>query len=80
MAKYLRIPHERLSPDALAAMLEEFASRDGTDYGEREIALPEKVEQLRKLLKSGELLVLFQPESEQWDLVTKDEAVSLMAG
>ena len=33
MANFLEIPPSRLEQDTLQALLEEFASRDGTDYG-----------------------------------------------
>ncbi|MCB1699151.1 MAG: YheU family protein, partial [Halioglobus sp.] len=39
MANFVAVPVERLQPDVLQALLEEFASRDGTDYGERELSL-----------------------------------------
>jgi uncharacterized protein YheU (UPF0270 family) len=32
----LQIPASRLSRDAIDGLIEEFVTRDGTDYGERE--------------------------------------------
>ena len=43
----LLIPPDKVSPRALQGMIEEFVTRDGTDYGERETALAEKVAQVR---------------------------------
>ena len=42
MADYLEIPWQKLSEDAFQGMLEELVSRDGTDYGERELSQEEK--------------------------------------
>ncbi|MEH6517687.1 MAG: YheU family protein [Halioglobus sp.] len=80
MASLLEIPSSRLTPEVLDALLEEFASRDGTDYGEREHSLQEKVAQLRSQLMSTELALLYDGDSEEWDLVSRDQAASLLNG
>jgi uncharacterized protein YheU (UPF0270 family) len=69
MAELLRIPPERLAPDTLVALLEEYASRDGTDYGLRELSLEEKVARLQSQLRSGELAIVYDASSEHWDLL-----------
>jgi hypothetical protein len=69
---------ERLGADLLVALLEEFASRDGTDYGEREVSLKEKVSELRVQLSTGELEILYDADSEEWDLVSSERAHSLL--
>ena len=58
----------------LAALLEEFASRDGTDYGEVETVMARRVAQLRGRLDRGEMALLYDSESEIWDLVSRDRA------
>jgi uncharacterized protein YheU (UPF0270 family) len=68
VAQFVQVPLERLAPDLLDAMLEEFASRDGTDYGMRERSLEEKVHNLKRQLGDGELMVVCDLDSEQWDL------------
>ena len=76
LAQFIEVPVAQLSEDALRGLLEEFASRDGTDYGERERTLEEKCSTLHRGLSSGELVLLFDTDSEQWDLlarVTADE-------
>ena len=74
MAAFVEIPLQRLDQAVLAALLEEFASRDGTDYGEREHTLMEKTGQLRQQLERGELALLYDSDSEEWDLVTREYA------
>ncbi|MEQ9462206.1 MAG: YheU family protein [Haliea sp.] len=80
MANLLDIPLARLAPETLAGLLEEFASRDGTDYGDRELSLAEKVVQLRRQLDSGDMRLLYDGDSETWDLVSRDAALALLAG
>jgi len=69
VAQFVRVPVEQLSPEALGGLLEEFASRDGTDYGEREVALGAKRESLLRQLAEGSIVLLFDLDSEQWDIV-----------
>ena len=78
MATFLRIPPERVPPETLAALLEEYASRDGTDYGEREVPLAEKREDLARQLACGELALLFDSDSDSWDIVSREQALDLL--
>lgn len=39
----LKIPYDQLYPEALHGVIEEFVTRDGTDYGEIEISMETKV-------------------------------------
>ncbi|GAB3276968.1 YheU family protein [Parahaliea aestuarii] len=80
MAQLLDIPAGRLQADTLQGLLEEFASRDGTDYGLREASLEDKVSQLRQGLDSGALKLLYDAESEHWDLVDRERAEQWLAG
>ena len=78
MPQYLRIPRERLPAETLRGMLEEYASRDGTDYGLHERSLEDKVASLSAQIDSGHLYILFETESEAWDLVPQEQADPLL--
>ena len=78
MSSYLQVPLNRLSEDVLQALLEEFASRDGTDYGAVELTLEQKAGNLRRQLEREEVAILFDTESEQWDLVAADQLPALL--
>jgi len=80
MAEFVEVPVSRLQPDVLQALLEEFTSRDGTDYGRRELPLLEKVAQLRHGLEQNALTLLYDTESEHWDLVEREQARALLCG
>ena len=56
------IPHKQLTPEALQGLIEEFVSRDGTDYGEREIPLAVKVDQVRKQLDQGVSVIVYDDQ------------------
>lgn len=78
MAQFLAVPPARLPADTLQSLLEEYASRDGTDYGEREFSLAEKVCALQGQLDAGDLQILYDVDSEQWDLVPREQAEELL--
>ncbi|MEM1111756.1 MAG: YheU family protein [Pseudomonadota bacterium] len=78
MADFVDIPVSRVAPDTLLALLEEYATRDGTDYGERETQLEERVASLRKQLDEGAIRLLFDADSETWDILPVDAAQAIL--
>ena len=79
MTQFVEVPPQRLQPDVLQALLEEYASRDGTDYGERELALEQKVGRLHNQLQRRDLLLVCEVDGEHWDLLPADQARALLA-
>lgn len=67
------IPAEALSPDTLNALIEEFVTRDGTDYGDHETDLATKVLQVKALLARKEVVIIFNEATEQAGIVHKDQ-------
>ncbi len=67
------IPHQQLSDDALYALVDEFVSRDGTDYGEVEISLQSKIEQVIRQIKAGEAFILYSELHESCTIISKQE-------
>lgn len=68
------IPYEQISSDALQGLIEEFITREGTDYGEEEIPLSVKVKQIQQLLRRGEVVVVFDTASESVSILTRRDA------
>ncbi|GGC07056.1 UPF0270 protein [Marinobacterium zhoushanense] len=66
------IPWQQLSPDALRGLIEEFVTRDGTDYGESEVSLERRVEQVQARLRSGEAVLLFSESTAECSIVARD--------
>ena len=62
------ISWELLQPATLQALIEEFVSRDGTDYGAKEINHETKVKQVYELLHSGKVKITFDAETESCDI------------
>jgi uncharacterized protein YheU (UPF0270 family) len=65
----LVIPHTELSGDLLQAVIESFVLREGTDYGERELTLEEKVARVVRQLERGRAQILFDQETQSVDVV-----------
>lgn len=66
------IPHRQLSPEALRGLIEEFVTREGTDYGSIEFSLSEKVAQVMTQLDSGQAVIVWDPENASTTLQLKD--------
>jgi uncharacterized protein YheU (UPF0270 family) len=58
------IPYTELATDLLHAVVESYVLREGTDYGEKEFSLEDKVAHVIGQLKRGEAQIVFDPESE----------------
>ena len=67
----IEVPPGTLSREALRALVEEFVTRDGTDYGAVERSLDAKVADVMRQLDRGEVRIVFDPESETTTLVTR---------
>ena len=69
----IEIPLDRLSPEVLRGVIEEFILREGTDYGVQESSLDNKIAQVRRQLGCGDVLITFDPVTENCTLLTKHQ-------
>jgi len=69
----VEVPYKRLSPEALAGLIEEFVSREGTDYGHSEVGFDKKAASVMRQLETGIAVVLYDPETDTCNIVTRDE-------
>ncbi|MBC7742582.1 MAG: YheU family protein [Bdellovibrionaceae bacterium] len=66
------VPLEKISDEALHGLIEEFILREGTDYGQVEISLEKKHEQIRKQLVAEHIFVVFDPTEQTASIVRKE--------
>ena len=71
------IPYQQLSIDTLQGLIEEFVTREGTDYGEHEASLENKVQQVKQQLQRGDVVIVFDTATESVSLLTKHDAKML---
>jgi uncharacterized protein YheU (UPF0270 family) len=62
------VPHTELNAGLLRAVVESFVLREGTDYGEHELSLDQKVARVIRQLERGEVRIVFDPGSESVDI------------
>ena len=62
------IPPDRLAPEVLDALVEEFVTRHGTDLTDAD----RKVEQVRAQLRTGEIIIVWDERTESANIVPKD--------
>jgi hypothetical protein len=67
----VEVPYADLSADLLHAVAESFVLREGTDYGEKEFSLQDKVARVISQLKKGEAKIIFDPESQSVTIVVR---------
>ena len=70
---FVQIPVDALSRQALDGLIEEFVTRDGTDYGTEERSLDDKKDAVRRQLDCGEIVIVFDPETETSNIISKDD-------
>jgi uncharacterized protein YheU (UPF0270 family) len=70
-----RIPVDRLSPEALQGIIDEFIARDGTDYGEQEAPRETKFRQVKERLLRGSAVLVFDDETESVNIFPADDPV-----
>ncbi|MCJ2378804.1 YheU family protein [Vibrio sp. ZSDZ34] len=62
------IPWQQIAEETLENLIKEFVLREGTDYGESELSLSEKVDQVRHQLRSGDAVIVFSELHETVDI------------
>ncbi|MDX5408286.1 MAG: YheU family protein [Chromatiaceae bacterium] len=65
------IPYTDLAEDTLNNLIEYYVLREGTDYGEQEVTLLEKVAAVKRQLKSGEVVIVYSELHETVNLMPK---------
>jgi len=65
----IEVPLSRLDDEVLQAVIEEFITREGTDYGQFEISLSQKVAQVRRQLQQGLAMVVFDEATETTSII-----------
>ncbi len=59
----MKIPWRSLSESALTGLIQEFVTREGTEYGRQEVAVGTKVEQVMGQLRSGKVEIIYDEET-----------------
>ncbi|AWK40368.1 YheU family protein [Photorhabdus laumondii subsp. laumondii] len=66
------IPWQQLEPETLLNLIESFVLREGTDYGEDEKSLEQKVANIRHQLERGDVMLVWSELHESVNIVPKE--------
>ena len=72
----IEVPYERIEPDTLQRMIEEFVTRDGADWGDVGCTLEDKVRQVLHQLRNKKVIVVFDHTSQTANFVVSRKGVS----
>ncbi|MFG1174868.1 YheU family protein [Erwiniaceae bacterium CAU 1747] len=67
------IPWKDLDPETLDNLIESFVLREGTDYGEQERSLAQKVTDVRRQLTSGEAVLIWSELHETVNIMPRGQ-------
>lgn len=73
MSEHIEIPLHLLTDDALRGLIEEFVSREGTDYGHSDFSLERKAASIKKQLETGRAVIVYDPATEGCNIVLKED-------
>ena len=68
----VKIPIDRLSPEALQGVIEEFVSRNGIDYGMTDVPLETKIQQVKRQLNTGHAVLVYDSETKTCNIFPAD--------
>ncbi|MGO4998159.1 YheU family protein [Oceanisphaera sp. W20_SRM_FM3] len=63
------IPFTDLNSETLDNLIEQFVLQEGTEYGEQDVSLSEKVIQVKQQLKIGEAVIVYSELHESVNIV-----------
>ena len=71
------IPYEQLSDSALEGILEEFITREGTNYGFYEYTVKEQLVKARLMLEEGKVSIVFDAVLERCHIIDERQLAEL---
>ena len=70
-----RIPVNKLSHEALKGVIQEYISRDGTDYSEIEVPAETKFRYVEQKLEKGLAFLIFDDEAETTNIFLANDPI-----
>ena len=64
------IPYQKLNPEALLGVIQEYVTRDGTEMTDADA----KVEQVKRQLEKGKLVITYDEKTRTCNIVSAEKA------
>ena len=58
------VPHDRLAPDTLRGLIEEFVTREGAVHGHADVPVERQVADVMRPLQAGQVAIVYDHETE----------------
>ena len=65
----IEIPYQQINSETLDNMIQEFVTRDGSDWADTGCSLEEKVEQVLRQLRDKKVRIVYDQRSESANIV-----------
>jgi uncharacterized protein YheU (UPF0270 family) len=72
----IEVPVERINPDTLRKMIEEFVTREWADLGDDGYTLDDKISQVLRQLEDHSAKVMYELSSESWNIVATKQLLA----
>lgn len=69
------IPLDSLPRETLTAIIENFVLREGTEYGQEDVALADKIQQVQLQLKQGLAVLVYSELHETVNILPADQFI-----
>ena len=73
------IPWQDIESETLNNLIEHFVLREGTDYGQEEVSLADKVAAVQRQLQRGEAVIVFSELHETVNIMSRQELLGSSA-
>lgn len=67
------IPYNEIASETLNNLIEYYVLREGTDYGDSEVSLSDKVQHVLQQLHSGDVVIVYSELHESINLMPKQQ-------
>ena len=67
------IPWQEVAPETLYSLIESFVLREGTDYGEHERSLEQKVADVKRQLETGDAVLVWSELHETVNIMPRKQ-------
>ena len=67
----IEVPYQDINPETLRNMIEEFVSRDGSDWGDTGGSMEDKIKQVLRQFEAGKIKVVYDLTSQSANIVSK---------
>jgi len=70
----IEVPMDSLPKESLEGIIKDFILREGTDYGDTDYSLEDKIKQVKDAITNKKAHIFFDPNSETCTIISKQHS------